>query len=111
MFEYRATIERAIDGDTFVAMVDLGFGIFKRETFRVAGIDCPELNTMEGKAAKAFVEDWLASTHGVVSIESKKPDKYGRWLAIVYKDRNEPSLSAALLNRGLAKTYDGGHRE
>jgi endonuclease YncB( thermonuclease family) len=58
--EYRAKLHRVIDGDTFELDIDLGFGCWTRQTIRLQGLDCPERNTPEGRAAKAFTEAWFA---------------------------------------------------
>ena len=48
MYEYKALINRVIDGDTVDVDIDLGFGIWmKDERIRVMGIDTPELRTSD----------------------------------------------------------------
>ena len=42
MYEYKAEIVRVVDGDTFDAIVDLGFNIKKKNRFRVTDLDTPE---------------------------------------------------------------------
>lgn len=42
MFEYRAIIDRVIDGDTIVAKIDLGFDIWSIQTLRLSRIDAYE---------------------------------------------------------------------
>ena len=42
MFQYAAKINRVLDGDTFDATVDLGFGVFNKQRFRVNNFDAPE---------------------------------------------------------------------
>jgi micrococcal nuclease len=54
MYEYRATINRVVDGDTVDIDIDLGFGIWmKDERVRVMGIDTPESRTSD-KVEKVF---------------------------------------------------------
>ena len=38
-YKYHCSLVRVIDGDTVVLNVDLGFGIWKKDTFRLYGID------------------------------------------------------------------------
>lgn len=87
MYEYQAKIVRVIDGDTIAIDVDLGFGIWRcGEVVRLLGINAPEMNTIEGRAAKAYVEQW-ATEHGaacVIQTVKDKREKYGRLLATIY---------------------------
>ena len=83
MYHYNAKIIRWIDGDTFEAVVDLGFFVSYRASFRVRGIDTPEITgatKVAGKAAKDHAE-MIVPSGSTVPITTHKPDKYGRWLA------------------------------
>jgi len=42
MYEYKAEITRVVDGDTFDAIVDVGFNIKIKKRFRVMNLDTPE---------------------------------------------------------------------
>lgn len=89
MYSYYCTVIRVIDGDTFVADIDLGFGIWLRERhIRIFGVNTPEIEgkTKEaGLKAKAFLEEWLKQNSFDLSIVvEQKQDKYGRVLARVY---------------------------
>ena len=42
-------LERVIDGDTFVVLVDLGFDTLARRTCRLEGVDAPEVRGHEKK--------------------------------------------------------------
>ena len=54
MYEYRANINRVVDGDTVDVDIDLGFGVWmKDERVRLAGIDTPESRTRD-KVEKKF---------------------------------------------------------
>jgi len=54
MYEYKALINRVVDGDTVDIDIDLGFGIWmKDERVRVMGIETPESRTSD-KMEKAF---------------------------------------------------------
>jgi endonuclease YncB( thermonuclease family) len=82
-----ARVTRVVDGDTLVADLDLGWGIWHiGAKVRLAGVNCPEMGTPQGRAAREFVLDLLRAPwpSGVpVTIESKALDKYGRTLAEV----------------------------
>lgn len=58
VFEF-ATVEKIIDADTVKITCDTGFGNTHSDTFRLAGLNAPEIDTPEGKAAKAFVEGMI----------------------------------------------------
>lgn len=120
MYEYAARIVRVIDGDTLVADVDLGFHVTVRETFRLTGIDTPEIHGVKknseeyrrGMETKKFVEKLLELTDWRVMLLTKKDEqgKYGRWLAEVLPMLEEggvhpwtsSSLNETLVREGLA---------
>ena len=64
MYEYPATIDRVVDGDTIDVDIDLGFSIIlKKQRVRLLGINAPESRTRDlvekekGLAAKAKVHE------------------------------------------------------
>ena len=79
------TVQRVIDGDTIVMRLDLGWRVAReQEPVRIYGINSPELNTDEGKVAKAFAESLLPYGMAVTVVSLKllgQMDKYGRTLA------------------------------
>lgn len=85
LFVYQAFVERVVDGDTLKVEIDLGFNIRIRQTIRLRAIDCPEMDTAEGKAAKKFVETLLKGVE-YLTIKTVKPDKYDRYLGDVFID-------------------------
>ncbi|MFT8313291.1 MAG: thermonuclease family protein [Clostridium sp.] len=101
MYEYKAFVERVIDGDTIQCHLDLGFNIFVKEKFRLAVINAPETSTPEGKEVKTLVENKL--TGETVVLRVLKQDKYGRWLATVILDGQD--FNQWLLDNGHAKLY------
>lgn len=69
MYEYRAKINKVVDGDTVDIDIDLGFGIWlHNERVRIMGIDTPESRTSDevekvfGLAAKARLKELLGET-------------------------------------------------
>ena len=104
LYTYRAEVERVVDGDTLRVIVDLGFGIKTRQYLRLRGLDCPEMDTPEGKKAAEFVRSRIKQA-GQIVLTSSKSDKYDRYLADVYftdKDGKERYLNNLLLGQGLA---------
>jgi len=82
-YTYVAWPQRIIDGDTLIAIVDLGFGLKTRpQRFRLNGIDCPELGTQAGRNARTYTERALSQVDFVV-ITTHRTDSYGRYLADV----------------------------
>jgi len=83
LFTFRADVERVVDGDTLIVVLDLGFRLTARHYLRLRGIDCAELDTAEGKKAKAFVEKAVKGAEYLL-VTSTRSDKYGRYLADLF---------------------------
>jgi micrococcal nuclease len=93
MYQYFATVTAVHDGDTFKATVDLGFTVKLEQTFRMFGINAPELKGDTKEAAILSRDELRRLILGKrVVIQSYKPDsdmkqeKYGRFLAKVTVD-------------------------
>lgn len=85
---------------------DVGLDITVNMTLRLYGLDCPELPTEEGVAARDYVTGWLADHPGPLALRTVKDkrEKYGRYLAdLVAADG--ASLCADLLASGNAVVY------
>jgi endonuclease YncB( thermonuclease family) len=94
LFTYQARVERVIDGDTLKVRLDLGFDIWNRQVLRLRGIDCPEMDTGQGQAAKSFVQSYLKDSEWII-VRSSRSDKYDRYLADVFIPQNEPAALKA----------------
>ncbi len=116
LFTYSATLRRVVDGDTLVIALAVSPGVFIEQKLRLRGLDCPEMSTPEGRAAKRFVDALLAKTIAIV-ISTSKPDKYDRYLADVFLQpasgprgqlpaAEEVFLNNALLANGYAVRKD-----
>ncbi|MBI3314135.1 MAG: thermonuclease family protein [Candidatus Omnitrophica bacterium] len=107
LYTYKAYVMSVIDGDTLKLDFRLGFGDRKGETIRLNHIDCPEIDTPEGVAAKKFVEFQLSGCEFVTvkSVRTRK-EKWGRYLGDVFfqkKGMNSPVyLNQLLLDKGHA---------
>ncbi len=104
LYTYKAWVERAVDGDTQFVEIDLGFSTVLEQYLRLREIDCPEINTREGKKAKAFVEKCLKSAP-YIFLTSSRSDKYDRYLSDVFipldsKSTVCPSAPAAFSSGG-----------
>ncbi len=116
MYEYIATLDRIVDGDTIDIMIDLGFDIVIKKRVRVLGLDCPETRTKNlcekswGKAATRRVEELLTGKSFVIETHLED-EKYGRVLAhIMLPDESGDTLTQRLIDEGLGVPYDGGSR-
>jgi micrococcal nuclease len=94
IYIYKAELIRVVDGDTVDLIIDLGFDTSRRERFRLYGIDAPEMRTAAGKAAKAWLWEALQPLEAIyvqtIQLSTKaKRDKYGRFLAVLYKSESE----------------------
>ena len=113
MHEYKATLVRVVDGDTYDFDIDLGFHVTVRERVRLLGIDTPEYYRPKSAGEKQHaieVIDYLYNLiplGSTVKLRTKKTGKYGRWLADIIID-DIGSLASLLEAKGFEKrkTYD-----
>lgn len=111
MYQYKAVIDRVIDGDTVEATVDLGFSTLKKETLRLKGVDTPETRTSNDKEKRAgllvsaYVK-YLLNDRDLV-IETDKKGGFGRYIADIYLPQGG-TLNEFLLKKGLAREYEPG---
>lgn len=108
LFTYAVTLRRVIDGDTLVVELEVAPLTRLELKLRLRGLDCPEISTPEGKAAKRFVDGLLATAIGL-TVTTTKPDKYDRYLADVFiatTSGDEIFLNNALLDTGHAVRKD-----
>lgn len=113
MYEYSIRFKRLIDGDTFVCDIDLGFGIWLVDQHcRLFGVDTPEKNTEEGKAAAETAKEWFTSRQNTAERFSiqvlQKADKYGRRLVHVKTDRSPSTLNVEVMKTMGSYEYFGG---
>lgn len=110
LHNYEATITGVIDGDTYTAIVDVGFNMNYSCRIRLLNCDTPELKgpTREaGQAAANFVGEVFHQCKWKVYIKSHQFDNFGRVLASVWfeKDRQLIDLAQHLINNGHARQY------
>lgn len=107
LFTYAAMLRRVVDGDTLVVALEVSPGVFLEQKLRLRGLDCPELISPEGRAAKRFVDALVGKTTAIL-IHTTKPDKYDRYLADVFlvTDTGEIFLNHTLLENGHAVRKD-----
>ena len=109
-----AEVLRVIDGDTFEARVHIWPGMAVTTRVRLRGIDAPELRARcdDERARAQAARDGLAKIlrEGAVGISRVGQDKYGGRVDADVSTATTPDVSAALLERGLARRYSGGRR-
>ncbi len=100
LFTYHAYVTQIIDGDTFHALIDLGFKIVTEQKLRLAGLDASIVESSDGREAKEFLEKMLFKNGGQILIKTTKSDKYDRYLADVWADGKW--INQELIDNGLA---------
>ncbi len=94
MYQYKAIIQKVVDGDTLEIAIDLGLSVWlHEEKVRLYGINTPEVYGVKkgssewerGIKASEFVKLVLKEKDEIIveTIKDKK-EKYGRYLALVY---------------------------
>ena len=123
MYEYKALINRVVDGDTVDVDIDLGFGVWLHdERVRIMGIDTPESRTRDlvekafGLASKARLKELIPEG----SIQTLKTEvdkdgedakgKFGRILGDFLSEGGR-RVTEILIEEGHAVDYYGGSKE
>lgn len=115
-FVYAARFVRAYDGDTVTLDVDLGFGVTKRDTFRLLGVQAPEISgpgvsepeKRAGHEALLWLHGFLVSGDLIVVTQKDRREGRGRYLAQLYA--NCVDVARAMVEAGHACSYDGRGR-
>ncbi len=102
---YEAVVTRVVDGDTFRARINAGFGIIVEQRVRLKRIDASEIQTAEGTAAKALLEKILARDNGRIILQTFGADQHGRSLANVFVQGK--TVDQEILDAGLAIPMEG----
>jgi micrococcal nuclease len=116
LYLFNATVTKVKDGDTFVAVLDQGFGNAKKATFRLRGIDTPETwrpktdaEDAHGQLATAFVTNLFTEVGMKVYVHSLLAETsiYGRYDAHVYLSLEDfaagKHLTSMLIEAGFSK--------
>jgi endonuclease YncB( thermonuclease family) len=113
--QHPAEVVRVVDGDTFEARVHVWPGIDITTRVRLRGVDAPEFKArcMEERLKAEAARDRLAALldEGEVFVSRVAFDKYGGRVLATAATRKTPDVSAALLQAGLARAYEGGRRD
>ena len=121
MYEYRAKVNRVVDGDTVDVDIELGFDIvLTGQRVRIMGIDTPESRTSDpvekvfGLAAKHRLQELLGETAVLKTQIEKDGDdakgKFGRILGdFVAPDGR--MVTEVMIEEGHCVPYFGGSKE
>ena len=121
MYEYRAKINKVVDGDTVDVDIELGFDIvLTGQRVRIMGIDTPESRTSDevekvfGLAAKNRLKELLGPTAVLRTQVEKDGDdakgKFGRILGdFVAPDGR--MVTEIMIEEGHCVPYFGGSKE
>lgn len=104
MYEYQASLQRVVDGDTVYLRVDCGFRIYAEMSFRLLGINAPEMSTAGGPPARDHLIQLMAALGPEFRITTTKADKYGRWLVTIYPPTGM-SINDQMVADGFAVPY------
>lgn len=90
----------AIDGDTFVGMMDSN-----KVNFRLAGIDAPENGEYKSKEATDLLNQYVRKK--IIFIKSRGEDKFGRNIVDVFADKEKNTfVNNIIIKNGLAEVKD-----
>ncbi|MEI7942905.1 MAG: thermonuclease family protein, partial [Candidatus Riflemargulisbacteria bacterium] len=114
-YTYKANVLEVLDGDTIWVDVELGFNTWTTQKLRFRGINSAEVITAEGKIAKDYAIARLSACK-FIAIKTYWRDKYTRYLADVFYDKDETDLTKLiasgkflnqeLLDEGYAVWYE-----
>lgn len=108
---YRAKVVGIVDGDTFVADIDLGFHIWINKRIRLLGIQAPEPKgetTTSGKAAAECLRKLIGAKSIIIRTargsDGADRDDDGRWLVVAYLDGLE--VNTSMLSKAASRVVD-----
>ena len=118
MYQYRARVNRVIDGDSVVLDIDLGFNMWmNNQNIRIYGIDTPECRTRDldekarGFLAKEHVQNLLpVGEEVVIDTYKDKGGKFGRILGKIITVEGI-NVGQSLLAINLAVPYYGQSKD
>lgn len=110
LYEYAAYVIRVVDGDTVDLGVDLGFRHRFTDRFRLYGINTPERGQAGWAEATTYLRQILVGVGEELAIRTHldKRDKYGRWLAEIYKTQSDGTIlyvNQDMIDKGHAVEY------
>jgi len=119
LYHYEAEVTSVYDGDTCTLQIACGFDMYTKVTFRLTGIDTPEMKSkdqeqkIKATAARDHLRERILGKKVIVN--TKEREKYGRWLGVLWVPEDGTSeigesLNDEMIRLGHAKPYDGGKK-
>jgi len=115
MYQYKAIIQKVIDGDTLEIAIDLGLSMWIHdEKVRLYGVNTPEVYGVkkgspeweQGNKASEFVKSVLNDKDEIIVKKIKdKKEKNGRYLAVIYIKIDPTHLSGLTGIRNSGQFY------
>lgn len=102
--EATGRVTKVVDGDTIDVQLQSHDSRISEDLIRVrlADVDSPEMKTLQGLQAKDYTTKWLRGATVSLDIDDKTgKDPYGRWVAVVYLQKQDGTLEN--FNRMLVK--------
>lgn len=93
-------IEKIVDGDTVDVSVDMGFHVWTKVRVRLAGMNAPEMKTVEGAISKSQLSALCLGAEALMYCEGK--DRYGRWIAGLTRKTDDLDINAEMIRLGCA---------
>ncbi|SOD98904.1 thermonuclease family protein [Caenispirillum bisanense] len=112
-----ARVLEVLDGDSLHVRARIWLSQEVETVVRLAGIDTPELRGRcddekeRAKAARDFLEEYVAAAERVVLLRDVSQDKYGGRVIATVEDSYGTDFAKALAEAGHARLYDGGPRQ
>lgn len=104
-FVYLAECIRVVDGDTFIARVDLGFRVKIDINVRLRGVNAPEHNRPGGQDAKAYLGALLLPDQDMLTIQSYKDSQsFTRWICDAWV--GDKSIAQLIIENGHGVAFD-----
>ena len=99
---YPAVVKKILDGDTFLADVDMGFRIHATQKIRVKDLWCPELDEPGGADAKWALLEVLGGVVGMpVRLQTIKDEfSFDRWVADVHSLDQGRNVAERMIEMG-----------
>lgn len=110
-YVYRATGTRVVDGDTFVAEVDLGFRVSYSCVVRLNGVNTPEKGRAGSRTAGIFLEG-LVLNRRLLLASHKDERSFERWICDVWNvEGPDPvNLADALIAAHMGVAFHKGEK-
>lgn len=108
----KVKVERCVDGDTVDVLKDMGERVWKRDRYRLLGIDTPERGKPGYYEATEYLEMIILreeDSEGFIMMRTMKHGKF-RWLAELYGPESGVNLNQEMIDAGHAVPYDGGKK-